>query len=158
MPFIKQFFAGGNNSLRAFRSRSVGPGTYLPPDAGENNFYAEQSGDIKLEANTEIRAKLFSVLHGALFIDAGNIWLLNEDSLKPGAKFTNKFFSEMAVGAGAGLRVDVSFIVVRLDVAFPLRKPFLPTGERWVFDQINFGDPAWRKQNIIFNLAIGYPF
>ncbi len=158
MPFIKQFFVGGNNSLRAFRSRSVGPGTYQAPDAGTTSFYAEQSGDIKLEANTELRAKLFSVVHGALFVDAGNIWLLNEDSLKPGAKFTNKFFSEVAVGAGVGLRIDVSFIVVRFDVAFPLRKPFLPAGERWVFDQIKFGDPAWRKQNIIYNLAIGYPF
>ncbi|MEI9807028.1 MAG: hypothetical protein WDO16_03610 [Bacteroidota bacterium] len=64
----------------------------------------------------------------------------------------------MAVGTGAGLRFDVSFLVVRLDVAFPIRKPYLPEGQRWVLDEVKFGDPAWRKQNLVFNLGIGYPF
>lgn len=158
LPFIKQFFAGGNNSVRAFRSRSVGPGTYLPPNYGESNFYAEQSGDMRLEFNTELRAKLFSIVHGAVFVDAGNIWLYNEDPLKPGGKFTKDFMSELAVGTGVGLRFDVSFFVLRIDVAFPLRKPYLAAGERWVIDQIKFGDPKWRRENLVYNLAIGYPF
>jgi hypothetical protein len=64
----------------------------------------------------------------------------------------------MAVGTGVGLRFDITFLVLRIDVAFPLRKPYLPDGQRWVINQINFGDPTWRKENIIFNLAIGYPF
>ena len=156
LPFIKQFFSGGNNSIRAFRSRSVGPGTYKSNDT--LNFLPDQSGDIKLELNTELRAKLFSIVHGAIFIDAGNTWLYNEDPGKPGGKFSNQFLKELAVGTGVGLRFDVTFLVLRLDVAFPLRKPYLPDGQRWVINQINFGDPDWRKENIIYNIAIGYPF
>jgi outer membrane protein assembly factor BamA len=158
MPFIKQFFSGGNNSLRAFRSRSVGPGTYLPPGYGTQNFLPDQSGDIKLELNTEYRAKLWGILNGAAFVDMGNIWLLNNDSLKPGATFTKTWHKELAVGTGLGLRIDISFLVLRLDVAFPLRKPYRPDGERWVADEIDFANKAWRKENIIYNLAIGYPF
>ncbi len=155
LPFIKQFFVGGTNSIRAFRSRSLGPGTYVD---STTSFLPDQSGDIKLEMNTELRAKLFSIVHGAIFVDAGNIWLYNRDPLKPGGEFSNRFLKEIAVGAGVGLRFDISFLVLRLDVAIPLRKPFLAEGERWVIDKINFKDPEWRKQNIIFNLGIGYPF
>ena len=161
LPFIKQFFIGGNNSLRAFRSRALGPGTYLPNTStttAKRTFIAEQSGDIKLELNTELRHKLFSIVQGAVFVDAGNIWLYNEDVNKPGAKFTKNFMKELAVGTGVGLRFDVTILVLRLDLAFPLRKPWLPDGERWVMDKISFGNADWRKQNLIFNLAIGYPF
>lgn len=157
LPFIKQFFVGGTNSIRAFRSRALGPGTYK--DTSNNAFLPDQSGDIKLELNTEIRAKLFSIVHGAVFVDAGNIWLYNRDTLRPGAEFSSsRFLNEIAVGAGVGLRFDISFLVLRLDLAIPLRKPFLPEGERWVIGQINFSDPQWRKDNLIFNLGIGYPF
>jgi outer membrane protein assembly factor BamA len=161
LPFIKQFFIGGNNSIRAFRSRSLGPGTFFqesPDPTVKNTFVAEQSGDMKLELNTELRQKLFSIVHGAIFVDAGNIWLYNDDPGKPGAKFTKSFLKELAVGTGLGLRFDVTILVLRLDLAFPLRKPYLPEGERWVFDQINFGSSAWRKENLVFNLGIGYPF
>ena len=157
LPFIRQFFIGGTNSIRAFRARSLGPGTYRPT-VDENSFLPDQSGDIKLELNTEYRAQLYSVIHGALFVDAGNIWLWNENPNKPGAKFSSKFLDELAVGAGAGLRFDLSFLVLRLDLAFPLRKPWLPEGERWVIDDIDFGGKNWRKENLVFNLAIGYPF
>jgi outer membrane protein insertion porin family len=156
LPFIKQFFVGGNNSIRAFRSRSVGPGTYA--DTTQKDFLPDQSGDIKLEFNTELRQKLFSIVQGAVFFDAGNTWLYNENPDKPGAKFSSNFLKELAVGAGVGLRFDVTVLVLRLDVAFPLRKPYLPDGQRWVVDQIRFGDPDWRKENLILNLAIGYPF
>jgi len=157
MPFIKQFFIGGTNSIRAFRARSIGPGTYNP-NVSTSNFLPDQSGDLKLEMNTEYRAKLFSVVHGAVFVDAGNIWLLNKDSEKPGAEFTSKFLDQIAIGTGVGLRFDLSFLVLRTDLAFPLRKPYLPDGQRWVLDDINFGNSGWRRENLVFNLAIGYPF
>jgi outer membrane protein assembly factor BamA len=158
MPFIKQFFIGGTNSLRAFRARSIGPGSFDSAPTSINSFLPDESGDIKLEINTEYRAKIYGLVKGALFIDAGNIWLLNENIEKPGAKFSNKFLSELAVGAGAGLRFDFSFLILRTDLAFPIRKPNLSESNRWVMDKIDFGSASWRKENLIFNLAIGYPF
>ena len=156
MPFIKQFFNGGTNSLRAFQARSLGPGTFK--DTNVTTFLPDQSGDIKLELNTEFRAKIYSVVNGALFIDAGNIWLANTNTDKPGSKFSKDFIKELAVGVGAGLRFDFDFLVLRTDLAFPIRKPYLPDGERWVIEQISLGTGAWRKENLVFNLAIGYPF
>ncbi|HXB45775.1 MAG TPA: BamA/TamA family outer membrane protein, partial [Puia sp.] len=156
LPFIKQFFSGGTSSVRAFRSRSIGPGTYLSKNL--NNFLPDQSGDIKLEMNTELRAKLFAFVNGAIFVDAGNVWLYNADTLRPGGQFSGQFLQQLAVGTGVGLRFDVSILVIRLDVGFPLRKPFLPQGQRWVIDQIAFGSGDWRRNNLVFNLGIGYPF
>jgi outer membrane protein assembly factor BamA len=159
LPFIKQFFVGGNNSLRAFRSRSLGPGKYRAPGLdSKTGFVPDQTGDIKLEINSELRFKIFKPVFGALFVDAGNIWLYNENGLKPGAKFSGEFIKEIAAGTGVGIRIDVSVLVLRLDLAFPIRKPWLPDSERWVIDKIQFGDTEWRKENLIFNLAIGYPF
>ena len=157
MPFIKQFFIGGTNSIRAFRARSLGPGSF---DGSKeiSAFLPDQSGDFKLEFNTEYRAKIYSIVNGALFIDAGNIWLLNQNSEKPGSKLTKDFIKEIAVGTGFGLRFDFSFLILRTDFAFPLRKPYLPDGDRWVLDKISFGNGAWRRENLVFNLAIGYPF
>lgn len=157
LPFIKQFFVGGTNSIRAFRARSVGPGSHNP-EVEASSFLPDQSGDLKLELNTELRADLFSIVEGAVFVDAGNIWLMNENPNKPGAEISKDFLKELAVGTGIGLRFDFSFLILRTDLAFPLRIPYLPEGERWVFDQIDFGDSSWRQQNLIFNLAIGYPF
>ncbi len=156
LPFIKQFFSGGTNSIRAFRSRALGPGTYYNDE--NNRILPDQSGDIKLELNSELRAKLFSIVQGALFADAGNIWLYNKNDNKTGAEFTRNFLKELAVGVGAGIRLDISFLVLRLDVAFPVRKPWLPEKERWVFDQINFGNGQWLRQNLVYNIGIGYPF
>jgi outer membrane protein insertion porin family len=159
LPFIKAFFAGGTNDIRAFRARSLGPGTYYAGNASTSTVVlSEQPGDIKLEMNTEMRMKLFSVLYAAFFVDAGNIWTMKLDSARPGSKFSGNFMNEMAVGTGLGLRVDVSFFVLRLDFSIPVRKPFLPDGQRWVIKDIAFGNSEWRKQNIVFNLAIGYPF
>jgi len=157
LPFIKQFFIGGNNSIRAFRSRALGPGTFVSPDTA-NGFIPDQSGDIKLEVNTELRFKVFKPVYGAVFVDAGNIWLKKENPDRPGGKFTKDFLKEFAVGTGLGIRVDITILVVRLDVAFPLRKPWLAEKDRWVFDEINFGSTPWRRENVIYNLAIGYPF
>ncbi len=159
IPFVKQFFVGGNNSLRGFRSRSVGPGTdssgQVPTIKG---FLPDVTGDIKLELNTEYRAKLVSILNGAVFADAGNVWLFNSSKSQPGGKFTKDFLKQLAVDAGIGLRIDVTILLLRLDVAIPLRKPYLPAGEQWVVNKIDFGSGEWRSKNLIFNLAIGLPF
>jgi outer membrane protein insertion porin family len=155
IPYIKQFFAGGNNSLRGFRSRSVGPGTYHPV---LGRFIPDQTGDLKLEINSEFRPHLSGPIYGALFIDAGNIWLVNDSTRthKPGSQFTSKFLNELAVDVGVGVRMDITIFVIRFDVAFPIRKPW--EQNPWVMNQIRFSNPSWRRENIVFNLAIGYPF
>ncbi|TDD98769.1 translocation and assembly module lipoprotein TamL [Flavobacterium cellulosilyticum] len=157
LPTTKQFVVGGTNSIRAFRARSLGPGSYNAPIIS-NSFLPEQSADLKLEFNTEYRAQIYGLMKGALFVDAGNIWLLNADPNKPGAEISKNFMKQIAVGAGAGLRFDFSFLILRTDLAFPLRKPYLPEGKRWVIDAIDFGSGSWRKENLILNIAIGYPF
>ncbi|MGC4235845.1 MAG: BamA/TamA family outer membrane protein [Niabella sp.] len=160
LPYVRQFFAGGSNDIRAFRARSLGPGSYnyeIKPDS--SRFFADQGGDIKMMLNGELRAKLFSVIHGAVFIDAGNIWTSKVDTSRAGSQFKlSNAFNQFAVGGGIGLRVDATIFVIRFDLATPLRKPWLPAGQRWVFSDINLGDPSWRKQNLILNIGIGYPF
>ncbi|MEG1590795.1 translocation and assembly module lipoprotein TamL [Chryseobacterium sp.] len=165
IPFSRQFFVGGSNSIRAFRARTLGPGSYDPrPDQDKNKFMFDQSGDVKLEFNAEYRANLYKFLNVAAFVDAGNIWLINDDindegvNTRPGGKFSKEFLSEIAVGAGVGLRLDFSILVLRLDLSMPLRIPYYEKGDRWTFDRINFGDSSWRKDNLILNIAIGYPF
>jgi outer membrane protein assembly factor BamA len=160
LPFVRQFFAGGSNDIRAFPARSLGPGTF---QVDPNSQYFDQGGDIKMMLNTELRFKLFSIVNGALFVDAGNVWLRKEDPKaeppRPGSEFKlSRALSEMAVGTGVGIRADAKIFVIRLDVAFPVRRPNLAPGERWVFDQINFGNKTWRNNNLIYNIGIGYPF
>ncbi len=157
IPFSRQFFSGGSNSVRAFRARTLGPGSFDPRTIQEG-YYFDQSGDIKLELNAEYRANLYKFLNVAIFADAGNVWLVNEDIERPGAKFSKEFLSEVAVGAGVGLRLDFSILILRLDLAMPLRVPYYERGDRWAFDKINFGDSNWRRDNLILNIAIGYPF
>ena len=157
LPTTKQFIVGGTNSIRAFRARSLGPGNYQAPITS-NSFFPDQSADLKLEMNTEYRAKIYGLMKGALFLDAGNIWLLNADPNRPGAEISKDFMKQIAVGAGAGLRFDFSFLILRTDFAIPLRKPYLPQGQRWVLDTIDFGSAPWRRENLILNIAIGYPF
>ncbi|WP_026838668.1 BamA/TamA family outer membrane protein [Gillisia sp. JM1] len=147
MPFSKQYFSGGPYSVRAFRIRSLGPGSYEPEES-ENTSYFDQSGNLRLEGNIEYRFPIISFLKGAVFADAGNVWTTRENPALPGGKFGKDFLSELGVGAGVGLRVDIQNFVIRLDVAAPMRVPFLPEGERWTFA---FDEP-------IFNFAVGYPF
>ncbi len=142
LPFVKQYFAGGPYSVRAFRIRSLGPGSYKP--APNTDSYFDQAGDIRLEANVEYRFPIFSILKGALFFDAGNVWLMKENPALPGGEFSSNFLSEMGVGTGFGLRIDVQGFVVRFDLAAPLKKP----AEKWDFE---YNKP-------VFNFAIGYPF
>ncbi|GGB67157.1 membrane protein [Flavobacterium suaedae] len=163
LPYIRQFFSGGTNSLRGFRARSIGPGTYRD-DIDEGSFLPDQSGDLKLELNTEYRATIYKIIEGAVFVDAGNIWLWNDNRdedgniIKPDGRISKDFYKQLAVDTGIGLRFDFSFLILRTDLAFPIRKPWLPEGDRWVLDRINFGSSTWRKENLVFNLAIGYPF
>ncbi|MBL0127643.1 MAG: BamA/TamA family outer membrane protein [Flavobacteriales bacterium] len=153
VPYVKQFFVGGTNSLRAFRARSVGPGAYLP--TGDNSILIDQTGDIRLEANLEYRFTLSGYFKGAFFADAGNIWLVNDDPQRSGGKFEwNNVLPELAAGAGFGLRFDPDVIVVRLDLATPLRQPSLPAGDRWVITDLR----PRIFDNVVFNIAIGYPF
>lgn len=157
IPFSKQFFSGGSNSIRAFRARTLGPGSFDPRTIPPGTLL-DQAGDIKLELNAEYRANLYKFLNVAAFIDAGNVWLINEDKDRPGAKFSKDFLDEIAVGAGVGLRLDFSILILRLDLAMPLRVPYYEKGDRWAFNRINFGDSQWRKDNLVLNIAIGYPF
>lgn len=157
IPYSKQFFTGGSNSVRAFRARTLGPGSY-DPDTQNSSFYFDQAGDIKLELNAEYRFNIFSFLNGALFADAGNVWLINENPDFPGGTFSKDFLDEIAVGAGFGLRMDFSILILRLDLAMPLRVPYNAKSERWVLDQVNFSNKQWRRNNLILNIAIGYPF
>ena len=157
LPYSKQFFSGGPNSIRAFQINSVGPGTYLQNTT--TNEFLQLGGDIKLEMNAEYRFGIYRFLKGALFIDAGNVWLQKSNPSTVGTPFQfSSFMNELAVGAGAGLRLDVSFFILRFDLAMPLRKPWLPVNQRWVTNQIDFGSSTWRSQNLLLNIAIGYPF
>lgn len=158
LPNVKQFYSGGSNSLRGFSSRLVGPGTFYEYGQSGQQTFIEMLGDIKLEANLEWRMQLYSFLKGALFVDAGNVWLQREHEQFPGGKFTKDFYKELAISAGGGLRFDFSILILRLDLGFPIRKPWLPENNRWTFNQIDFKSPEWRRENILFNIAIGYPF
>lgn len=157
LPYSKQFFSGGPNSIRAFQINSVGPGLYHQKT--DTIGFLQLGGDIKLEMNAEYRFGIYRFLKGALFVDAGNVWLQKSNPSTIGTPFLfSTFLDEMAVGAGIGLRIDVSFFILRFDVAMPLRKPWLAENHKWVIDQINFGNSSWRSNNLVLNIAIGYPF
>ena len=149
-PYSEQFFIGGANSIRAFTVRSIGPGTYKSTD--EKYGYLDQTGDMKVEANIEYRFRIIKDLHGAIFLDAGNIWLFREDKIRPGGKFSLKDFPDnIAVGTGAGLRYDLSYLVVRVDCGIGLHMPY-ETGKSGFYNIPTF------KDGLGLHLAIGYPF
>jgi outer membrane protein insertion porin family len=165
MPYIRQFTSGGPNSIRAWRLRTLGPGTYKDTSATAISF-PDQTGDMKLEGNIEYRFDLLRLfegtvnLKGATFVDIGNIWMLNKDTTRPGAEFQLKnVYHDLAVGTGAGLRLDFSFFLVRLDWGIPVKVPYF-TGNKngWYLSEWDLGDSKWRRDNIIWNIAIGYPF
>lgn len=159
LPFIKQFFVGGPNSLRGFLIREIGPGSYVDtkvydPETGvekDNVGFFNQTGDIKLELNAEFRFDIYKWFKGAVFIDAGNVWTLKKDTREGGNFAFNRFWKEFAVDAGLGARLDFNFFVIRLDYGFPLRDPRKYEDNRWLFEGNQF-----RKGQ--FQLAIGYPF
>ncbi len=157
LPYSKQFFSGGPNSIRAFQIHSVGPGTHYQDN--DNVSFLQLGGEIKLETNAEVRFTMYRFLKGALFLDAGNVWLHQANASNVGTPFKfSGFMNELAVGAGFGLRIDVSFFILRFDLGIPIRKPWLEDGQRWVIDELKFGNADWRKENLVLNIAIGYPF
>ncbi|GAB2599977.1 BamA/TamA family outer membrane protein [Spirosoma areae] len=160
IPFTKQYFVGGANSIRAFRPRAIGPGLFTRDTIRNLPAFQEGGGDIKLEANTEVRVKFNKFLEGAVFFDAGNVWTYYDipEFSESNELFKSDFYKQIALGTGVGIRIDLSYFLIRLDLATPLRKPYKTNGSEWVIDQINFGNRDWRKQNLVFNIAVGYPF
>ncbi|MBD5243903.1 MAG: BamA/TamA family outer membrane protein [Barnesiella sp.] len=151
VPYSEQFYVGGANSIRAFTVRSVGPGSYKVPQNLINGYF-DQTGTFKFEFNVEYRFPIFGPLHGALFFDSGNVWLLKEDPLRPGGKLRGKtFLRDLATGTGAGLRLDIGMLVVRGDLGVGIHLPY-DTGKRGYYNMTSF------KNSLAFHLAIGYPF
>lgn len=149
LPFERSFYAGGANSLRGWIYRGVGPGSYVPSD---NDI--EKIGDMQLELNAEYRFPIYNIFNGAVFVDAGNVWTYNPNEAMPGSEFKfNNFYKQIAMDAGVGIRMDVSFLILRFDLAYAMRNPYPDaSGNYWRFGQ-NLGFNNWR-----FNLGIGYPF
>lgn len=147
LPYIKQFFIGGTNSLRPVGARSVGPGRYLEFNEGEVN----QVGDIKLELNMEFRFRISVRLNGAFWADAGNIWLFKEDPSRPGSGIRwGKIIEDSYLTAGTGLRLDLNFLILRFDYGYVLYLPILDEGYRWIFQNKL---PLWHGL-----IGFGYPF
>ncbi|MCX6297208.1 MAG: BamA/TamA family outer membrane protein, partial [Bacteroidetes bacterium] len=164
LPFERSFYCGGANGIRAWQSRSLGPGSF---DDGENISFG-QVGDGQIEGNIEYRFKLFKMLKGAFFADAGNMWLQKKDASRPGGDFQyDRFYKEIAIGSGVGLRADFSFFIIRFDIGLKVRDPKFSESKRWVIQ--NLFDAEWKRNYRIdnsnrkydfltFNLGIGYPF
>ena len=157
LPFSKQYIIGGSGSIRGFRTRNLGPGTYKPT-ADDQRYFQIIGGDYKILANTEIRIPVTSNLSTAVFLDAGNIWTKDTLLFGPAAKLTKNWYKELAVASGFGIRFDATVLVIRADLGIPLRKPYFPDGQRWVFNKIDFGSGAWRRENLVLNIALGLPF
>ena len=157
LPFSKQYIIGGSSSIRGFRVRNLGPGTYKPT-ADDQRFFQIIGGDYKLLINSEIRIPITSNISTAVFADAGNIWTKDTLLFGPEGKLSKTWFKELAVATGIGLRFDAKVLVIRADLGIPLRKPYLPDGKRWVINQVDFGSAAWRRENLILNIALGLPF
>lgn len=151
VPYAEQFYVGGANSIRAFTVRSIGPGSYKAPP-GQPEDYFDRTGTFKFEANVEYRFPLMGPLHGALFVDAGNVWLLKDDPMRPGGTLKAKtFLRDIALGTGFGLRFDISMLVIRADLGIGIHAPY-NTGHGGYYNMTSFG------KSLAFHLAIGYPF
>jgi len=161
LPYEKYFFAGGGTSIRAWQARRLGPGSYSPRigESGPYDYPVEQPAEMIFETMLEYRRKLFGYFDMALFIDAGNSWVIGVDNSRPGADFRfDRFYKELAVGSGIGLRMDFDFLVIRLDMATKAIDPSQPEGERWVLDNISFQRPFGVRGQSVLNFGIGYPF
>lgn len=151
VPYSEQFYIGGANSIRAFTIRSLGPGSYRPPSDNKNG-YLDQTGTFKMEANVEFRFKMIGRLHGAIFLDAGNIWLLKQDPNRPGAELTWRGLGrDIALGTGFGLRYDISYLVLRADLGIGIHAPYATSRHGY------YNIPTFRD-GLGLHIAIGYPF
>ena len=182
VPYVKQFYAGGANSMRAWQPRALGPGGFVDPLslADTNNLRLFQTGDLRIEMNAELRFPLYSFFRGALFVDVGNVWTLDSIADRPGSQFLLRrrpnadgsfvhqpFWRQMAVGTGFGLRADLSYFIFRFDVAMPVRYnyPHEGRGEPLPRDGNPIGErDYWRRfdsigfRDLTFQLGLGYPF
>lgn len=151
-PYSEQFYVGGANSIRAFTVRSVGPGGYHLEGDDSKYSYVEQVGDLKLLANAEYRFRIMGSIHGAIFLDAGNVWLVRKDENRVNAEFSSKnFLKQIALGTGFGIRYDMDFLVFRFDVGVALHDPW-NTGKSGYYNIPSF------KKSLGYHFAIGYPF
>jgi outer membrane protein assembly factor BamA len=152
LPFVKQYFSGGANSIRAWNVRSLGPGSYTPPN---DQGYPNQTADLKFEANMEYRFKMFWILEGAFFTDLGNIWYIDKKGGLPDETIfrLENFANDLAIGTGFGLRLDLSFSVLRLDLGLKLRDPSYTDDQKWLL-----GNRKVSSNTLSWNIAIGYPF
>ena len=149
-PYNDLFSIGGANSIRAFSIRSIGPGSYHPVRSSYS--YIDQTGDLKLEANLEYRFPIIANLYGAAFLDAGNVWLIKENSNQPGGKINmSEFGKTIALGTGVGLRYDLDFLVLRFDLGIGIHAPY-DTGKSGYYNMPSFG------KSLGYHFAIGYPF
>ena len=150
LPFERKYFSGGANSIRGWQVRTLGPGEYKAPE----NAYPNQSADIKLEGNLEYRFPLVNPVEGAFFFDAGNIWAINSKDNREGAVFKfDEFYKQIAIGTGAGLRVNFNYFIFRLDLGMKLLDPALDAGKRFII-----GNYPLSSKHFAFSFAIGYPF
>ena len=150
LPYEQSFFSGGPNGIRAWRARTLGPGSY---DPSHSTARYDKIGDVQLESNLEYRFHIFKSFYGAWFVDAGNVWTLNKDPNKPNGNLdASRFYKEIAIGSGFGIRYDFSFFVLRLDAAVRIRDPQYAENNRWTFDK----HPI--RNTTILNFGIGYPF
>ncbi len=151
VPYSEQFWVGGANSVRAFTVRSIGPGSYRPTRDASGDYF-DQTGTFKFEANVELRFPIVGPLKGAIFLDAGNVWLLQEDPQRPGGKLSAAgFLKDLALGTGVGLRFDLGMMVIRGDLGVGIHAPY-DTGKSGYYNMTSF------KNSLAFHLAIGYPF
>lgn len=192
LPYEKYYFAGGSNSVRAWRPRRLGLGSVPPtlstdPSVEGNpaadglfNYRLEKPGEILFEGSMELRSKLFGFVGGAIFVDAGNVWLFSQqtrenpengerEAVAGNSKFRlNSFYKELGIGTGFGLRFDFTFLILRFDVGIKVYDPGREPGDRFVLDDVRFFKPfATRtgpdsftdfKEPVIYNIGIGYPF
>ena len=149
-PYNDLFSVGGANSIRAFSVRGVGPGSYIP---GASEYsYIDQMGDFKIELNAEYRFPIVSLLSGAVFLDAGNVWLLDADPNRPGGTFDiSRIGKDLALGTGFGIRCDLDFLVLRFDIGVGLHAPY-DTGKSGYYNMPKF------KDSLGYHFAVGYPF
>jgi len=150
-PFEKRFYSGGANSIRGWSESTLGPGVYKRISSLGRDF--NQVGDIKLDMNLEYRAKLFWVMEGAFFLDAGNIWTIKDYDTQKGGTFQfNTFMNQIAIAYGAGIRFDIKFFILRVDLGAKLFNPAIDNrNDKWRFSP-NLSD------DFALHFAIGYPF
>ena len=149
VPFDRQFYAGGSNGMRGWTPRTLGQGSVPNP----HDSFPIQTGDVKLEANLELRFPIWGMVHGATFFDLGNIWYIRRNPSEysdDAVFFFDKFYKQLGFNTGLGLRFDIKFAVLRLDWGVQLHNPNNPAGERWIHNL--------RWKNTALNFGVGYPF